>query len=37
MGEQLDERQCSVHPPFRGVNTEQAERTDNIVGTLVQR
>ena len=36
--EQPNKRQCSVQPPFRGVNTERAERTrDNTVRIRVRR
>jgi len=32
--EQPNERQCSVQPPFRGVNTERAERTGENIGRI---
>ena len=32
--EQPNERQCSGSPPFRGVNTERAERTGDIIGKI---
>ena len=32
--EQPNERQCSGSPPFRGVNTEQAERTEDKIGGI---
>ena len=32
--EQPNKRQCSVHPPFRGVNTEQAGRTRDNTGRI---
>ena len=32
--EQPNERQCSVQPPFRGVNTERAERTRDNIGRI---
>ena len=32
--EQPNERQCSVQPPFRGVNTERAERTGGNIGRI---
>ena len=30
--EQPNERQCSVQTPFRGLNTERAERTGDNIG-----
>ena len=32
--EQPNERQCSSSPPFRGVNTERAERTRGKIGEI---
>ena len=32
--EQPVERQCSGSPPFRGVNTERAERTRGNIGRI---
>ena len=32
--EQPNERQCSSSPPFRGVNTERAERTGSNIGRI---
>jgi hypothetical protein len=32
--EQPNERQCSGPPPFRGVNTERAERTEDNIGRI---